>query len=82
MPLSKTEKNRDLDIFSDHEKIKYMLEKYLHESVMYLQGFDPPYKVKIVSFTVPDTLVVNFGEYRPDMGQQARPGARPADFGK
>lgn len=69
MPLSKNENNRDLDVFTDQEKINYMLEKYLNEAVMYIQGFDPPYKVKIASYTAPDSLLVNLGEYRPETGQ-------------
>ncbi|MCB1175809.1 MAG: hypothetical protein KDK39_19700, partial [Leptospiraceae bacterium] len=68
MQLS-NEPERELEFFTETEKIEYLTRKHLHEALMFVKGFDPPYRVRLVNSHDGNLITVHMGEYVPDIGQ-------------
>lgn len=60
---------RELEIIYEPEKIRHLIQKYLNNQRMFVQGFDPPYAVKIAGASELNVLSVDLGEYAPENDQ-------------
>ena len=65
--MENSEKNRDLEIIKEPEKISYVIHKHLGGQRFRVSGTQPPQEVDIVSVRGLNHLVLNFREMEPNL---------------